>query len=297
MEKNYFLAKWLNGEISEDELKNSLNEEEIHSYKKIIDATKQLKTPNYNIEEGLEKIKSKHTNIKVKKINFTKYVYRVAAMLAIIISSYYFISNKNTTYVTNLAEKTSFELPDNSNVDLNADSEITFKSKNWEKDRILNLKGEAFFKVTKGSKFTVNTNLGKVQVLGTQFNVIVRDTYFEVQCYEGLVSVSYNNKTVKVPARNSFKILNSKTELITELHEINPSWIDNNSSFKSIPYKYVIKEVERQFKIKINYDSSLEELLFTGNFTHENLEVALQAVCVPLNLKFTIFSDNQVSLQ
>ncbi len=297
MKQNYFLAKWLNGEIDESTLRNHVSEEEIRSYKKIVAATKHLETPDFNAEETLEKIKTAHHTSKVKKLSFLKYTYRVAAMLAIVVSTFYFISNKDTVYSTNLAEKTSFELPDNSEVTLNADSEISYKTKNWENSRLLNLKGEAFFSVTKGSKFTVNTDLGKVQVLGTQFNVIVRDSYFEVHCFEGLVSATYKNKTIKVQAGTAFKVLNTTTEFIENNKRLNPSWILNESSFESMPYQYVVREVERQYDITIEYNNSLNEILFTGNFTHTNLEMALQAISIPLNLKYTIFSNNTVSLQ
>jgi ferric-dicitrate binding protein FerR (iron transport regulator) len=297
MEQNYFLAKWLNNEITEEELLKHISIEELHSYKKIIASTNQLKAPSFNAEEALEKIKSLHQKkSNVKKVNFLKYSFRVAAMLAIMFSVYFFVSNKKTSYNTQLAEKINFELPDNSKVNLNADSEITFKANQWNKKRELNLMGEAFFNVKKASKFTVNTNLGSVSVLGTQFNVQVRDAYFEVFCYEGLVSVNYNNEIIKLPAGSSFKVLNSKTELSNSISETQPSWLKNNSSFTSVPYSYVIKELERQYNIKITYNKSLEQTLFTGTFTHTNLETALKAICIPLNLNFTIFNENKVSI-
>lgn len=295
MEQNYFLAKWLNNEITEAELKNHVSEEEIRAYKKIISASNQLEAPAYNAEEALVKIKLKHSKSKVKKLHFVNFFYKVAAVLAIIAASYYFISNKNTTYATNFAEKTSFELPDNSNVHLNADSEITFKPKNWKNNRALNLKGEAYFSVFKGSTFTVNTVLGTVTVLGTKFNVVVREHYFEVNCYEGIVTATFQNKTIKVPAGSSFKVLNSTSNLV-KITETNPSWIENNSSFKSMPYKYVIQEIERQYDITIVYEVEYATTLFTGNFTHTNLEMALQAISIPLNLKYSIISDKKVRL-
>lgn len=295
MKQNYFLAKWLNNEITEAELKNHLSEEEIRAYKKIISASKQLEVPAYNAEEALEKIKLKHAKSKSKKLPFINFFYKVAAALAIIAASTYFISNKNTTYTTNFAEKTNFELPDNSNVHLNADSEITFKPKHWKNKRELNLIGEAYFSVFKGSTFTVNTALGTVTVLGTKFNVVVREHYFEVNCYEGIVTVTFQNNTLKVPAGSSFKVLNSIGNL-GKITETNPSWIENNSSFKSMPYKYVIQEIERQYDITVLYDAEYATTLFTGNFTHTNLEMALQAISIPLNLKHTIISDKKVRL-
>jgi len=297
MEQNYFLAKWLNGEIHEEELLKHISEDELRSYKKIISASNRLEAPEYNAEEAFTKLKSIQKKSNVRKLQFIRQFYKVAAVLTLFFASYYFISDTNTTYTTNLAEKTTFELPDHSNVNLNAESEIKFNPKNWKNNRELNLKGEAYFKVEKGSKFTVQTNLGKVQVLGTQFNVAVRDHYFEVNCYEGLVSVTYNNEVIKIPAGSRFKMLNSNTEFTNEHVEINPSWIKNNSNFKSMPYKFVIKELERQFNVSIKYDTKHENTLFTGSFTHTNLELALQAISIPLNLKFTIFSDKQVRLQ
>ncbi|PKP12298.1 MAG: hypothetical protein CVU08_11235 [Bacteroidetes bacterium HGW-Bacteroidetes-3] len=296
MEQNYFLAKWLNNEITEAELKKHVSEDEIRAYKKIITASSQLETPDYNAEDALEKIKLKHVKGKVRKLQFINNFFKVAAVLAIMVaSSYYFISNKSTVYATNFGEKTNFDLPDNSNVRLNADSKVTFKPKNWKNNRELNLKGEAYFSVFKGSKFTVNTTFGAVTVLGTKFNVIVRDHYFEVNCYEGVVSVTFQNKIVKVPAGSMFKVLNSTSEF-GQITETNPSWIENNSAFKSMPYKYVIQELERQYNITILYDAQFETTLFTGNFTHTKLDTALQAISVPLNLKYTIISDKKVRL-
>ncbi|MBT8317736.1 MAG: FecR domain-containing protein, partial [Lutibacter sp.] len=146
MEQNYFLAKWLNNEITEEELLKHISEEELHSYKKIIASTNQFDAPSFNAEEALKNMKSRRQKkSKVKKGNFLTYSYRVAAMLAIFFSVYYFVSNKETNYNTQLAEKINFELPDNSKVNLNTDSEITFKANKWNKKRELNLKGEAYF--------------------------------------------------------------------------------------------------------------------------------------------------------
>jgi hypothetical protein len=98
MEQNYFLAKWLNNEITEAELKNHLGEEEIRAYKKIISASNQFQVPAYNAEEALEKIKLKHAKSKVKKLHIVNFFYKVAAVLTIIAASYYFISQNTYAY-------------------------------------------------------------------------------------------------------------------------------------------------------------------------------------------------------
>lgn len=294
MKENYFLAKWLANEITDEELKKNISKEEFIAYKKIKTTSKNLIAPKFNVENILSAIQENKQKQKVLKLRFN-YFYKIAAMLAVIITSFYFISSKNTIYTTKYAEKTSFELPDESKVDLNADSKITFKEKNWNTHRILKLKGEAFFSVKKGSKFTVNTKLGSVSVLGTKFNVIARDDYFQVTCYRGLVSVSYKNKTVKVPAGTSFKAAKSYTTQTFEISDKLPSWIQNFSSFKSVPYHFVIEELQRQYKIKIVYNHKYSKTLFTGNFTHTNLKTALKSITVPLNLTFKTIGEHKVS--
>ncbi|MBQ0740845.1 FecR domain-containing protein, partial [Aquimarina celericrescens] len=84
-------------------------------------------------------------------------------------------------------------LPDGSFVDLNAGSELTHQRFFWSQNREITLQGEGYFKVTSGTNFTVTTSLGKIEVLGTQFNIKEREKLFEVNCYEGRVKVSTNN--------------------------------------------------------------------------------------------------------
>lgn len=291
MKQNYFLAKWLNGELSEEQLLQHISQEEIDVYKKIANSTKQFEAPDYNVESEHDAVLSKKLSPKIIKPSFIKYAFRIAAMVAVIFASYYYFSNTKTIYATKFAEKTSFELPDQSTVFLNASSEISFSTKKWKKNRDLDLEGEAYFSVKKGSKFTVNTAIGSVAVLGTKFNVVVRDQFFEVQCFEGLVSATFLGKTAKIPAGSSLRVLNSKIEFFENKIEINPSWLKNNSTFESMPFSYVIKELERQFNIKVVYDDAITSTLFTGTFTHTDLDLALKAVSIPLNLNYTIKKD------
>ena len=73
-------------------------------------------------------------------------------------------------------------------------------------------------------------------MLGTQFNVEQREDYFEVSCYEGLVSVTFNNTTHKLPAGNSIRILDGRTTKNVAPINGQPAWMRNESSFKVFPY-------------------------------------------------------------
>jgi len=80
----------------------------------------------------------------------------------------------------------------------------------------------------------VHTDQGTVEVLGTEFNVKSRPTFFEVICYVGLVQVSYNSKIYKIPSGKSFRAFDN--QIFKDLTiDIQPSWMEHKSAFKSVP--------------------------------------------------------------
>ncbi|NNK75826.1 MAG: histidine kinase, partial [Maribacter sp.] len=160
--------------------------------------------------------------------------------------------------------------------------------KNWDKDRNVSLEGEAFFKVAKGKRFTVSTAHGTVAVLGTQFNVENREGFFEVTCFEGLVSVTFNSKETKLPAGTSFMVIDGKVIETEKPNTTAPSWVNNESTFKSIPLKYVLDEFQRQHNITVETQNIDINKLFTGTFSNTNTDLALQSISVPSQIRFKL---------
>ncbi len=300
MEKKYILHKWLNGEpVSSKELELLKSTPEYASYLKIAEATTHFTTPAFNSEANFNAISNriKGETQKVRKLNPFVSIMKIAAVLAIIFMGYQFISGLDTTINTQVAHKETLVLPDNSEVIINANSTLAFNKRKWKKKRELSLQGEAFFKVTKGEKFDVKTPQGVVSVLGTQFNVFSRENTFTVTCYEGLVQVSLKDTIIKVPAGNRLQTKNGKYLSFSQVNVKAPEWIvQKESRFENALLSEVIKELERQYPIKVTVaPNNLLSKHFTGSFTHTNLEVALQTICKPLQLKFTI-KDSQVSI-
>ena len=219
--------------------------------------------------------------------------WRLAAAIAVIfIASYFYISTLDESVSTQYAERSEVRLPDNSEIILNADSRITYSEKNWDKERNISLRGEAFFKVAKGQKFTVATNDGLVTVLGTQFNVENRKGFFEVTCYEGLVSVIFNGEETKLPAGNSFIAINGSVLKTESPVNTTPSWMSSESTFKSIPLNYVLDEFERQYNIEVKTENVNLEQLFTGSFSNTNINLALQSISTPSQIKYELEGNN-----
>ncbi|MET1260262.1 FecR domain-containing protein [Flagellimonas sp. DF-77] len=294
MQENY-LAKWLNGELSEEELADFKKSDAYASYAKIRKASENLEAPDFDETQAWERLKGQRSTDTPKVVPLRPYrqFLRIAAVIAIMmIGSYFYMESLDDTYRTQLAERTQVLLPDASEVLLNADSKVSFSADNWENERRITLDGEAFFKVAKGKKFTVATTQGSVSVLGTQFNVENRDGFFEVTCYEGLVSVSFNGTEQRLPAGSSFVAVAGEIRHSDQVVAVNPSWMDDESSFKSIPLHYVFEELERQFDVKVKVENVDTDQLFTGTFSNSDLTLALESISTPSQIRYTLEGEN-----
>lgn len=287
--KEHLIHKWLDGELNDAELKAFKKLPEYASYTKLSEKAKLFKDTSYNVELEYEKLNSIIKNRKqtTKTIQWIRPLLQVAAILIIALTVYYSPFYGGETTIKTLASNvTAVELPDHSSVKLNAASSLKYNKRKWKKNREVNLVGEAYFKVEKGSQFDVVTWLGKVSVLGTQFNVKQRVNYFEVTCYEGLVSVSFKGKKIKLPAGKSFKVIDGSI-VLDETNDSEPAWAQKSiSSFKSVPYSEVIKEFERQYNVVIETKNIDVKQLFTGSFTNKDKELALKSITLPLQLKY-----------
>ncbi|MGB5419234.1 FecR family protein [Algibacter sp.] len=292
MKKENDILKWFDGEISTEEIKKSHPNEDFSALEKARFYTKQIEVPQIDAEKALADFKSrrliKKEEPKVIPLNFKSFMKVAAVLVVLLTSSYFLFLNNAASFETQIAQTETFNLPDDSEVILNAQSKLSFNKKEWKENRNLELDGEAFFKVTKGRKFTVNTDAGSIQVLGTQFNVKERDNYFEVKCYEGAVSVTSNQGKVILTPGKTFRVVNGEIITIKDFNAKNPSWLAKESSFDNVPLWQVIDELEVQYDILINAENVNTSELFSGSFTHTDKNISLQSVTIPLKLSYKI---------
>ena len=100
------------------------------------------------------------------------------------------------TVITRTGENRTLQLADGSKVILNSESKITFDRGYNVEHRSLKLEGEAYFDITESDMpFIIETDHGKITVLGTIFNVYSRENGFEVGVNEGKIRVSNHDHT------------------------------------------------------------------------------------------------------
>ncbi|WP_370479223.1 FecR family protein [Tamlana flava] len=255
--------------------------------------------PHFSKTKNFDQFKPK-VNVKNqsnKKRRWLNPISFIVSILAIGVTIYFLLFSNNMVRIeTAAAEKRLVQLPDASQVTLNVATKIEYDEKTWLDKRTVYLDGEAFFKVSNGSNFDVNTMVGKLRAVGTQFNVKNRKGLFEVSCFVGQVKLTVGNKTWTVLPGNMYRIING--EVTTDIIDAGskPLWLSNVSYFKKVPLSEVAQELGRQYNVKVSVDSQIKNQLFTGSFNHYNLDEALKSITAPLRLKYVKDSSSKISL-
>lgn len=291
MESNH-LKKYLNFELSPDEEEAFKKTKEYKKHQKTLELLENSKAISFDGKTLLENINNKKTATSKVIPLYKKWLpISIAASILVCFSMLYFYTTKPISYNTIVGESIRFSLPDESSVWLNAKSEISH-NKDWDNSRDITLKGEAYFEVAKGKKFTVKTPQGTVNVLGTKFNVKQRDDFFEVHCFEGSVAVSYKNNKTVLKANDVFSS-NENSKPINNITK--PNWIANKSVFHDAYLKDVLDDISLHYNITFVENKSIDNLSlkYTGSYNYtDDLQTILDVLCKSLNLKYSIENES-----
>ena len=290
MSKEELINKWLAEELSSQEEQAFKKLDEYESYMKISENAKAFRAPEFNIDDSLKELEANIKNqTQTKKLAVLRYVASVAAVfiLGILIFKNVLNNSDLTSIQTDIALTEKVNLPDNSVVNLNSNSTLTYNPSDWNNNRELELHGEALFTVEKGEKFSVATPQGNVQVLGTVFNVKSRDYAFEVTCFEGSVQVEVNDETFILKASDNLSLVDGK--VVLDKNELDsPSWKKDMTIFKNKPLHVVLSELENYYDFEFETSGVDMSQRFTGSFSNLNIKLALNSITLPLGLTYKI---------
>ncbi|WP_420572896.1 FecR family protein [Kordia sp.] len=290
MKNNYeidesFLGRWIAGELSEEE---RIAFEKTNAFKQfdIINKEAQLLDgPEIDVESALQTVKNKLA--ATPKKNKVIKLWRTISVAAVIIISTGIFLTSSKTYTTGNGESQTITLADGSIINMNANSSISHKRFFWTSNKTVALTGEAYFSITKGDDFSVETSKGTIAVLGTEFNIKDR-TNFELKCYEGKVQFTQNNQN-----NNAFILTKGMQVFITKdtleeniFNEETPAWKKGVSNFTQQPLSEVLEELSLYFNITFDATKVDTNRLFSGSFYHTELNSALKATLVPMGITF-----------
>jgi transmembrane sensor len=197
---------------------------------------------------------------------------------------------------TAIGEQKKIELPDHSVMTLNSMSNAEYAT-DWSTERTLQLSGEAFFEVQKGSRFSVITDHGVVEVRGTSFDVFARPEKFRVECRTGKVNVTCGKSIVELTPGHAAELREGRL-VLDQFSVEGKDWKTGVFTFSEEPIENVFLEIERQFGIKIqrpDFDGKILpfDLVFTTDMKVEQILEELElATNTNFKLKFNKIDDN-----
>lgn len=181
--------------------------------------------------------------------------------------------------ISTLADTRTIKLPDGTEVTLNHFSSLTYPEKFKGEHREVNLKGEAYFEVTKNRKhsFIVQTESVNVEVLGTHFNVesYPDDPEVKTTLLEGSVAVSNKSNSVRIVLKpNESAIYNKEKKSMTlevsdrVAEEI--AWRNGELIFTNLPLQEIARQLSNTFGVDISItDTALQNYRITARFSSE----------------------------
>ncbi|MDN5211243.1 FecR domain-containing protein [Fulvivirgaceae bacterium BMA12] len=192
-------------------------------------------------------------------------------------------------------QKSQISLPDGTVLWLNSESSITYPEKFKHGQRLVTLKGEAFFEVAKEQKrpFVVQINDLDVVALGTSFNIraFPENQNVAVSLVTGRVLIKENISSTGINAPHfedlilipgekilydlqDFSIEKSYYDLKTDI-----AWKNGTIYFDNASYQEVKAKLERWFNVEFKLkNKSDKKWNYSGEFTGESLDRILARI-------------------
>lgn len=199
------------------------------------------------------------------------------------------------TMSTPLGGQYQLRLPDGSRVWLNASSVITYPTLFADKERIVELSGEAYFEVAKkpDMPFTVRVNGMNVNVLGTSFNVMAYDDEANIKTtlLEGAVQVVNGNSKALLKPGQEANVNNTeeKVKIATADIEQATAWKNGMFLFNKTDIRSIMRQLSRWYDFEVKYESAFENRNFSGMISRETeLSQVLKMLQMTKDVKFKV---------
>lgn len=181
------------------------------------------------------------------------------------------------TIHTDAGERTHATLPDGTQVWLNSCTELTYSSPLLGGERRVELRGEAYFEVTKNRPriFVVRSEGLRTEVLGTRFNIRANadDPAVTATLFEGSIRATAcrdghcDHLLLKPGQQVSLDHLSGRMTLSEADVDHRIDWLNNSLRFRQQTLREIVRELERHYNVTITIeDDSLAEKRFSGEF-------------------------------
>ncbi|MHA4806985.1 FecR family protein [Flavitalea flava] len=168
------------------------------------------------------------------------------------------------------------ELPDGSSVWLNATSSIRYPVAFGGKERLVEMKGEAYFEITPDPSRPFKVKVAdreEIEVLGTQFNVNAYEdeTILYTTLLQGRIRVAASGNPSGVSPKPGQQTLLDKSGQIQVNEgadeEAVMAWKKGMFVFNNEDIGSIMRQMERWYDVKVHYEGKVEDKTFTGQIS------------------------------
>lgn len=187
---------------------------------------------------------------------------------------------------------TSVQLSDGSIVTLRPHSRLYLLEREPSAQQY-RLEGEGLFEVTSNAErtFSVETETGRVTVLGTSFTLSSWGQQMRVYLQEGSVKVEAikGDSSIVLKPGQSASVADKNSVPAVRMAKVEEflDWVDQQLIFENKPAEFVINELEQQFNISITFPPKVGDKKLTGQLSLQNLETSFQDLEIVLGGTFT----------
>lgn len=183
--------------------------------------------------------------------------------------SYNTLSNPRGSKVVNIV------LADGTKVWLNVESTLRYPTAFIEKDRRVEITGEAYFEVAhnEAMPFHVTVDGMEVEVLGTHFNVnsYKEESILRTTLLAGSIKVNNGTKGIIINPGEQAQIFRNKNNSIPvskpDLNEV-MAWKEGRFSFSDMDLESIMREMARWYNVKVVYEDKITDR-YTVNVSRE----------------------------
>jgi len=321
------IARYLSGDMSNDEVSQFEKQLEIFSENKILinEMKKQwAQIGNYqskkevDVEKGWQALYGRLDSEQLIPSNnvaehrlapvWVKWAATIVVLFTIASISFYAFY-KNTTNLLSLQTGNESNtliqtLTDGSVVYLANNTTLSYPEQFASDERKVNLKGEAFFDITPNPKkpFRIETEKVIIEVLGTAFNVKSENgNLFELAVERGKVRVTLKDDPTQTQiVLPGEKISTSEHQLVKAKNENANyfSWRTQRMQFKDESLSNIVKVINKNYHTNIQLSTQdLGNEKLTVTFYNNSLKYITQLLCLSFNLEQEVKADSTIIIK
>lgn len=291
-EDDSLYARWLSGELSEEEKQKLESSGDAALLRSIIASVDAFEIPDLK-DNSYAEIQAKIQKRKAKIIPMYRrpaFIAAAALILALAGIFLFWQPEKNellpsapVALVSSVGQVKSIDLPDHTGIKLYGKSKLTYDKNSYGKNRVLNLEGEAYFDVRKKGHFEVRFEQGTVLVKGTKFNVLSDKKETSVRCYEGKVEVLLGENKVVLTKGQGVR-LGAGQKLETYSFDQDKMHLDESKFVENVSLNEVCTSLSVYYGVQFETGNVDMNRTFTGSIYLGDLNTALGIIFTPMSI-------------